>query len=193
MEVSGGMINDMKMKKANVQHGDEYFHNIRPHIVQEHEKEILDNLLRYIKRDDILQHFLVRLVGECENIREVVDKVKANPKQIRALKSDLDCLVNAKKDQISIYDSKFHETLFRITDNDFYDWWLSQYKNLSYFLKNFWDKIEIGGQRHKELIDLHKDIYNAVQEKDKDAAVNAMREHFSFLLFMLLDTTYERP
>jgi len=179
-------------ESKQVQHGYEYFTNIPSEIAKKYETSILDNLLKFIKSDEVLKHFHIRLVCECENIRKVVKE--ADEFDVQGLESDVEKLVNATTVRdISIFDSAFHDTLFRITKNtEFYKWWREQSGDLGKFLGKFWETVGVGSNGHRTLMDVHMKIFEAVKNHKEEAAVEAMQDHFSILLYQLLGTTYDR-
>ena len=94
---------------------------------------------------------------------------------------------------LAVYDSQFHQELFDIADREeFFDWFRLQSKDLSTFLSGFWKAIGYGTDYYHELLIIHKEIFNAVKEKNKDKAVEMMERHFSILLFQLLGTMFSQ-
>jgi len=174
------------------QKGCEYFSSIPEETVRKYEDAVLNNLLDFIKSDAVLLHFHVRLICECENIRKVIKLAKDI--DISNLEEIVDNLATAETvESISIYDSEFHKTLFRIAENqDFFSWWRLKSKELSNFFNKFWDSIGYGTKHYQDLMDIHKKIFYAIKNRDEEAAVNATQEHFAILLFQLLGTTYNK-
>ena len=122
---------------SQIQSGGEYFSSIPEETVRKYENAILNNLLKFIKSDEVLMHFHVRLVCECENVRKVIGL--ANEIDILTLEEIVNNLTTAETvESISIHDSAFHRALFTITKNvDFFKWWRLQSKELSNFLSKF--------------------------------------------------------
>lgn len=173
-----------------VQKGSEYFTSISEETVRKYEDAILDNLLNLLKSDEVLMHFHVRLVCECENVRKVIEV--ANEVDIWSLEEIVNNLVAATTpESIALHDSSFHRTLFTITENvEFFTWWRLQSPHLNTFLNKFWESMGHGTKHHQSLMDIHMRIFEAIKNRDEEAAVDAMQEHFAVLLFQLLGTTY---
>jgi len=181
-----------EIEMSRNQKGSEYFNSIPEEIVRKYETAILNNLLKFIKSDEVLMHFHVRLVCECENIRKVIEV--ADEFDIESLEDIVKKLTTANTvEKISIYDSEFHRTLFNITKNaEFFKWWRLQSEELCNFLGKFWETVGYGTTHYHDLMEIHRRIFVAVRNRDEEAAINAMQDHFAVLLFQLLGTTYNK-
>ena len=177
---------------SQAEKGSEYFSSIPEETVRKYETSILNNLLKFIKSDEILMHFHMRLVCECENIRKVIEV--ADEFAIWDLEEIINNLTSAKTiEAISLHDSAFHKALFNITKNaEFFKWWRLQSADLNNFLVKFWESIGYNTRYYHELMEIHIGIFNAIKDRDEEAAVNAMQDHFAILLFQLLGTTYNK-
>ncbi|WP_034448963.1 FCD domain-containing protein [Butyrivibrio sp. AE2032] len=149
-------------------------------------------LMSYVKDDPILKNFYIRFVFECEIIKIVIDKqTKINLSRLEMLVDNMETAPNTEI--LAVYDSQFHQELFDIADREeFFDWFRLQSKDLSTFLSGFWKAIGYGTDYYHELLIIHKEIFNAVKEKNKDKAVEMMERHFSILLFQLLGTMFSQ-
>lgn len=177
---------------TEIQKGSEYFRSIPEETIRKYETAILNNLLKFIKSDDVLMHFHVRLVCECENIRKVIEVAKEI--DVWNLEEIINNLTTAKTvESISLHDSEFHRTLFNITENvDFFKWWRMQSKELNNFLGNFWESTGYDTLHYHDLMGVHRNIFEAIRNRDEEAAIGAMQDHFAILLFQLLGTTYNK-
>jgi len=174
------------------QEGSEYFSSIPDETILKYENAILSNLLKFIKADDVLMHFHVRLVCECENVRQVIEVAKEI--DIWNLEEIIQSLISATNvETISLHDSEFHRTLFNITENvEFFKWWRMQSKELNNFLSKFWESIGYETKHYYDLMDIHKKILEAIKNRNEEQAIEAMQDHFAILLFQLLGTTYNK-
>lgn len=158
--------------------------------VQKYECGFSSFLLNYIKNNELLRNFYLRLIYECEVAQRVM-KV-SNKIHIRILSDLIDKLTQASSlEEIAIYDSEFHKSLFAIAgEEDFFNWWTLQSKDLQSYLKNFWNCIGYKTTSYYQLISIHRQILNAIIKKDESEIINEMEKHFSILLFQLLGTVY---
>jgi len=168
----------------------DYISKVPDENIRKYEDGFNDNLLVLIKTDSVLSHFHVRLVCECENIVKVIEV--ATPKDIEDLEDIISSLMGAKNiDELALYDSEFHKRLFFIAGEDaFITKWKLQKKNLHNFLKQFWKSIRHGTSHYQELLEIHYKLFQSIKNRDADAAVATMQEHFAVLLFQLLRTVY---
>jgi DNA-binding GntR family transcriptional regulator len=95
---------------------------------------------------------------------------------------------NAKTvDSISVLDSQFHRLLFCVAGHqEFFEWYQLNSESLQVFLGNFWNVVGIGTDEHKELLDIHENIYKYIKAKDEKNALDSVQKHFSVLLLNLL-------
>jgi len=156
-----------------------------------YEENFMQHLVEYIKNDDVLQHFLVRLAYECEAVQKVIRV--ANEIAIDDLESAVNKMLKAKTlNDIAIYDAEFHQRLFAIAgEKKFFDWWRLQSEALPEILANFWRVIGRGTEKYDELMELHQMIFEAIRDKKPEDALDAMERHFAILLMYLLGGAYE--
>ena len=149
-------------------------------------------LMSYVKEDPVLKNFYIRFIYECEVVKIVIEKqTRINLIRLDMLIENMENAPNTTA--LAIYDSQFHQELFDIANKEeFFDWFRLQSKDLSTFLSGFWNAIGYGTQYYHELLVIHREIYNAIQEKNKDKAVEMMERHFSILLFQLLGTMFSQ-
>jgi len=159
--------------------------------ILKYESGFLHSLIDYIKSDDILRHFYIRLICECENVEKVI-KI-ANEIDLLDLEETIHNLLKAKSiEALSYYDSEFHKRLFAITgDVDFFKWWRLQSEGLHKFLDKFWLWIGYGTAQYDELLEVHRKIFDSIKNKNIDSANIAMQKHFAILLFQLLGSIYK--
>ena len=149
-------------------------------------------LMSYVKEDPILKNFYIRFIYECEIVKIVIEKqTKINIARIEMLVENMENATNTEA--LAIYDSQFHQELFDIADKEeFFNWFRLQSKDLSAFLSGFWNAIGFGTQYYRELLVIHREIFNSILEKNKEKAVEMMERHFSILLFQLLGTMFSQ-
>jgi DNA-binding GntR family transcriptional regulator len=157
-----------------------------------YENGFLESLLKYIKDDDVLKSFYVRLVYECEVVQKVIDN--RSKYDLVDLKDIIDNMTAATGiETIAFCDSQFHRRLFSIArEDEFYEWYQMNSKELLGFLKGFWTYIGYHTPYYYELMEIHTNIYNAIEECDKELAVETMQKHFSILLLQLLGATFQK-
>ena len=149
-------------------------------------------LLNYVKNDDVLKNFYVRFIYECEVVKIVIDK------RTGIQLSELEMLVEKMEtapatEFIAIWDSEFHQKLFSIAEiTDFFEWFRLQSKELARFLSGFWGTIGYQTKYYYELMEIHRAIFEAIRDRDRDRAVEMMERHFSILLLQLLGTVFEK-
>lgn len=159
---------------------------------KEHEQAFLDSLMDYIKHDEMLKSFDIRLIYECEVVQKVID----NRRDTDVI--ELADMINDMKEATSIHevakaDATFHRRMFSIAEEvEFYEWFRLQSKGLGKFLGSFWSYIGYKTPYYEKLIAVHEDIFNGIKNRDKALALSAMREHFAILLFQLLSVTFQR-
>jgi DNA-binding GntR family transcriptional regulator len=175
------------------ENGFNLFTSLHEDKIQEYEKGFMNCLLDYIKCDDDLSHFYIRLICECENVMKVIDFV--NQIDLLELEEIVDNITNAKNlEAVSQYDAEFHKRLFAITGEvGFFKWWLMQSDNLHRFLVNLWKSIGYQTVQYHELIILHNQIFQSIKNKNQEEAIIAMQKHFALVFFQLLGTMYHEP
>ena len=146
----------------------------------------------YVKGDSVLKNFYIRFIYECEVIKIVIDK--RTDFQLEELEMIIENMDMANSlEVIAVYDSSFHQKLFSIAERgDFFKWFRLQSKDLSHFLNGFWNAIGYKTDYYYELLNIHREIYNAVSRKDTDNALEMMERHFAILLFQLLGTMFSQ-
>jgi len=156
-----------------------------------YEEKFAQYLVEYIKSDNVLQHFLVRLAYECEAVQKVIRV--ANEIAIDDLESAVNKMARAKTlNTIAIYDAEFHQRLFAIAgEKKFFDWWRLQSEALPDILANFWRVVGYRTEKYDELMELHKKIFEAIRDRRPDDALDAMERHFASLLLYLLGGAYQ--
>lgn len=178
------------LKDARNQSSEEAGNNVMKHAT-EYEDAFLTYLMQFIKNDDVLKDFYIRLVYECE----IVQIVLANRKktELWELRDLIDEMKEATTiEAISEADATFHRRLFAIAGEEkFYEWYHLQAKTLSKFLKGFWSYIGYKTDYYEKLMDIHTNIYLAIERQDNKLALRSIQEHFSILLFQLLSVTFQ--
>ncbi len=165
-------------------------------VVQEnahkYEEAFLSSFMSYIKEDELLRNFYIRLVYECEVVQIVIEK--RNDFDLMELKEIVDEMQSASSiESVAICDSHFHRRLFAIAkEEEFFEWYKLQSKNLTNFLNSFWSYIGYKTDYYKRLLDIHMNIYLAIEKKDVKMALSAMQDHFSILLLELLGATFQK-
>ncbi len=156
-----------------------------------YEEGFLSSLMGYIKEDRTLQSFFVRLVYECEVVQIVIKK--RTDFDLKELASILDEMKGSSElNEIAAYDSSFHRRLFAIAEeDDFFEWYQLQSKSLRAFLKGFWSYIGYQTDYYYDLMEIHTNIYKAIEQQDEALALDAMQKHFSILLLELLGATFQ--
>ena len=149
-------------------------------------------LMDYVKEDIVLKNFYIRFIYECEIIKIVIDK--RNDMQLEELEMIIENMESAPTlEVLAVYDSLFHQKLFSIAEReDFFKWFRLQSKDLAHFLSGFWNAIGYQTDYYWELLKIHREIYNAVNQKDTDKALEMMERHFAILLFQLLGTMFSQ-
>ena len=148
---------------------------------REYEKAFLSYLINFIKEDEVLKDFYVRLIYECEIIKMVVN----NRKQTELW--ELGELINEMKaaktiEEIAEKDAFFHRRLFSIAgEEEFYKWYQLQAKTLNSFLNGFWSYIGYGTDYYNKLMEIHTNIYNAIS-KVIDVTDSAISDEYQRIL-----------
>jgi DNA-binding GntR family transcriptional regulator len=157
---------------------------------QKYEEGFLQSLMQYIKSDEVLQHFHMRLVHECANVVQVINK--ATDMDILELEQIVYKLSSAKTfEALALRDSQFHQRLSAITgEKEFFKWWHIQSESLENFLVNFWNSIGYKTKQYEKLIELHQQIFMAIRNRNAEDALSAMQKHFALVLFQILGTLY---
>lgn len=163
----------------------------RGHAAQ-YESAFLSVLMQYIKDDATLSDFYIRLIYECEIVQIVlINRKNTELWELRDLVNDMKNAQTVK--EIAEADAVFHRRLFSIAgEEDFYKWYQLQAKTLNGFLSGFWSYIGYGTDNYKKLMEIHNNIYLAIEKQDTEMAISAMLEHFAILLFQLLSTTFQQ-
>lgn len=158
--------------------------------IQKYEQDFSSSLFDYIKDNSLLRNFYYRLIYECEVAQEVIEVL--DNMDIKILKDLIEKLTHAASlEEVAIYDSEFHKNLFAIAGKeDFFNWWTLQSKDLQEYLKNFWNYIGYQTKFYYQLMDIHKNILEAIINRNKNEVIKEMEKHFSILLFQLLGTVY---
>ena len=159
---------------------------------EEYENAFLSYLMQYIKDDDVLNDFYVRLIYECEIVQIVLHNRKNT--ELWELKDLIEDLQHAKTiKELADTDAAFHRRLFSIAgEEEFYKWYQLQAKSLNHFLSGFWSYIGYNTENYKKLMEIHTNIYLAIEKQDVELALRATQEHFSILLFQLLSVTFQK-
>jgi DNA-binding GntR family transcriptional regulator len=168
---------------------DEVFSSIQQ-LGQKYDQGFLENLMLYIKRDETLKNFYIRYIYECEIVKTIItmDENTNNSHLFDMLSMIVGDMKNAKTvDSISVLDSQFHRLLFCVAgQQEFFEWYQLNSESLQVFLGNFWNVVGIGTDEHKELLDIHENIYKYIKAKDEKNALDSVQKHFSVLLLNLL-------
>ena len=147
--------------------------------------------LRDMKTDPFLNLFLLRMRYECEVIQKVA--LIRNKFQLMSLEDIVNDL--ASTDNLAIVackDLEFHKKLFEIVGIfDFFIWWRNQSQILNAYMDNFWKSVGYHTKRYKIIVDIHREILGAINEKNTEQAIDAMERHFSFVVVELLGSLYD--
>ncbi len=155
-----------------------------------YEQGFLENLMVYIKKDETLKNFYIRYIYECECVRTIIStKAYENkPEIFTILEMTVADLKRADTiDRIASVDSTFHRLLFCAAGKEeFFKWYKLNSESLQGFLNNFWHAVGLGTSYHKELLDIHENIFKYIIEDKEELAIDTMQKHFSILLLKLL-------
>ena len=172
-----------------------YTQDVEQFVVQEgikYEKDFSKFLMDYVKEDKILKNFYIRFIYECEIVKIVTNnRTKIQLMELDMIVSNMESAPNTET--LAIYDSTFHQKLFSIAEKeDFFVWFRLQSKDLSNFLSGFWNAIGYKTDYYWELMEIHREIYNAIESQNEEKAIEMMERHFSILLFQLLGTMFNQ-
>ena len=153
-----------------------------PEVRKKYEEELFRNLTKMLKEASIMTPFLRRLTHECENIKVVVRC--ANKAHIWNLEEIVKNLKEAETPEaISLLDTEFHRFLFTIPgDSEVLDSWRANIKQMRAWLDDFWKSMNRDTVGHEKLMDVHQRIVDAIKDKNEEAAVEAMLDHFTIQL-----------
>lgn len=190
----GDTMDSKRLKLPNTQTDNEqinYFTEIPQSRIEAYSASFMESVLAYIKNDDVLSHFYLRLICECENLKGVIDEV--NQTEIMELEEIIDNLKSAANIELaSQFDTAFHRRLFAITGKtEFFIWWHINSQSLHLFLVNLWKTIGYKSEQYEELVANHDLIFTSIKEKNHSKALTAMQQHFALVLFQLLGTMYQ--
>lgn len=179
------------LAKAEKQSSPEASEKVKAH-AEEYEKAFLSYLMQYIREDEVLKDFYVRLVYECEIVQMVLHNRKTTELwELKDLVNDMKTATTIK--EIAKADASFHRRLFSIAgEEQFYNWYQLQAQSLNNFLGGFWSYIGYKTENYERLMEIHSNIYHAIESQDVDLAVKSIQEHFSILLFQLLSVTFQK-
>ena len=184
-------VPDDLLAKAIAQSSSVSGENVKEHSKQ-YEEAFLSSLMQYIKNDDVLKDFYIRLIYECEII-QIVLRNRSNT-ELYELKDLIEEMKTAETvREIAKADATFHRRLFSIAgEESFYKWYQLQAKTINTFLSGFWSYIGYKTAYYEKLMEIHSNICLAIEKQDVQLALRSIQEHFSILLFQLLSVTFQR-
>lgn len=133
---------------------------------------IVSHLL--IQSDGVKNLFDTRIMIEAMLVREAA--IHANKDDIKALRDALEANYKAinNSDDFFATDVLFHSILYAIPNNPILP---SLQKAFVSWLSNHWKKMEIASRRNELNYNHHKNIFEAILNRDPDEAENALRKH----------------
>lgn len=172
---------------------DEVFTSIET-IGKQYESGFAETLMHYIKTDEALKNFYIRYVYECECTKQIIAcqgrDGTSHFADILAMIVD-DMKKASSIDSISVLDSQFHRMIFcAVNEQNFFEWYKLNSESLQTFLNNFWKAVGIGTDFHRELIEIHENIYKCIIERNEKLAIEYVQKHFAILLLKLLGMMY---
>lgn len=141
-----------------------------------------------ITEDDIKEWNEIKLVFDQLAVKKVIDNM--TDEVIQDLKEDLEKVEEAlKKDNINDeeiidFNTDFHDKMYEISGNKLIKTIKDNYQKYNYMMRKYLSKIE--GRHHQALME-HKEILEAIINKDKEKAVMLSKKHSESSKKALLD------
>lgn len=174
---------------------DEVLKSIEQHVGQ-YEDGFLSSIIQYIKKDNVLKNYYIRMAYECEVIRKVIEKKQSGEIPdwfFLKLEHELENMQNATNaERMAVYDSEFHTHLFYVAGEEgFFSWYNVNSKVLQDFLDSFWIVNFEKKDKRDMMILIHKSILEAIKENDTEKALQSMQDHFSAVILISLSSLYK--
>jgi DNA-binding FadR family transcriptional regulator len=151
-----------------------------------YERDFSSSLLEFIKSDDLLKNFYHRFILECENIIKVIEKLENDAEDIgvsmKLLEKNINKFTKAEKPkELASLDYDFHLHLFQITNNKaLLEMW--QQENSLGFPHKIWQSICRDTAHRNKLCEIHYEIFEAINNKDRAKAISAMQKYYAVIL-----------
>ncbi len=131
--------------------------------------------------ENIVQELLeFRMVLECDCIRLAVQKIR--PDELDEMKRYIEILEESKGDEKSSIeaDMMFHYTIAKASRNKvLYQVLTSISEVMNLHIENIRTKLASDSDTILKFTEQHKEIYNAIKEKNSNRAIIALREHLN--------------
>ena len=165
------------------------------HLESEGYIESMDNggvKVSEITEDDIKEWHEIKLVFDELAMRKAIDNI--TEEVIEILKEDLDKVEEAIKqksiddEEIINLNTDFHNKMYEISGNKLIKTIKDDYQKYNYMMRKYLSKIE---GRHQQALLEHKQILEAIINRDKERAVELSRKHRESSKEALLDKLEE--
>jgi CRISPR/Cas system CSM-associated protein Csm2 small subunit len=149
----------------------------------ENEKKFYFHLNTIIRNQALLGDFFERFTDECDNIIKIIAIEDKSDLVIKLKAVNKELLDATKIEKMAELDSIFHLELFKATGNrKKIEDWENKIKEKRGLPFRIWQTIGRNPIHHSKLCEIHSAILNAIDQKNEEDALDAMRQHFAMVL-----------